>query len=122
MGGDMSNHHFESDGGECTHCGRTWIEIQEDFEKEKRVEMKKFTDEELEQELARRKEEKEKAERPKPTTMDSIDGASIVRACEEYMDNVAEGRPEPDEHYIVEVTLKAVYGKNVYDWINKQYE
>lgn len=82
----------------------------------------KYTDQELEQELKRRKEQEElKSQRPKPRK--NIQIAAIVDYCESYMDALQSGEyRDDDDHYLFEFVVGHVYGKEVWDWINKIIE
>lgn len=78
------------------------------------------TDEELEQELERRKQKQAREERPKIQT--AINWLPLITCCEEYMNEleVTGYVDEDSEHYIYEAAIEAIYGPNVWNWINKQ--
>jgi hypothetical protein len=82
--------------------------------------LKNFTKGELEQELARREEQKNK---PSPltdlATCHELDYSQVKKACERHIQNLADGDQErDDEHWIYEAAMEAVYGKKVWDWVN----
>ena len=70
------------------------------------------------EELERRSEIQElNSQRPKVKTFSS---QRIVDICENYMDSLEKGENrEDDPHYMFEDLLITVYGKDVFDWINK---
>lgn len=53
----------------------------------------------------------------RPTPIQNINVADIVKAAEGYMDEY-----DPDEsdgeHYLTEAIMEAVFGPNVYDYLN----
>jgi len=46
---------------------------------------------------------------------------NLKDACKEYIDSIKDnGRHMKDgEHWIFEAALEAIYGENVFDWVNK---
>jgi len=47
----------------------------------------------------------------------------IVEICEQYMESLDTDLPLKDgKYYIYEVALIALYGEDVFDWINEQDE
>lgn len=78
--------------------------------------------EELQAELERRQQEQKEANKPKMIT-EGIDLAELVITCQEYIDNLFKGEyfdRDDYQHYIYEEALKALYGKDIFNWINKQ--
>lgn len=76
--------------------------------------------EQLQQELKKRESHKDK---PEPLEQGMIDFSAIIESTEIYMKEVAEGECSDHsdaENNIVETVLGAVYGKDVYDWINRR--
>ena len=76
---------------------------------------------ELEAELERRKREKSESEKPKLIT-ENVDLSGLIMTCQEYIDCLHNDNycdREDSEHYIYEEALKALYGKSIFDWINK---
>jgi hypothetical protein len=84
-------------------------------------EFKEFTDEEIHCELYRRDREKLK---PKKlyNAVEHIKGHydKLISTCEEYINNMNDGNGADtnDEHFIFEEALKAVYGNDIFNWIN----
>lgn len=61
-----------------------------------------------------------KAGRPKP--LENPDFSSLIANLESDMDSVVDGTWHEDndnDHYVWEEAMKAVYGKDVFDWWNK---
>lgn len=79
--------------------------------------LKNFTDKELLEELENRK--KSKPKRPKHKSEENICIKGIIDACESFMDNIENGHPEPEKQYIFEAAIGAVYGDEVWNWINQ---
>ncbi len=87
-------------------------------EKEEIMNIRDFKKEELEAELERRKEL-----RPSLLPMNMFDLEKIKEICEAVMINYDEkGYCKDAEGYIYEATLKALYGDDVFDWINENNE
>lgn len=60
-------------------------------------------------------------DRPIQKLGEEIDWGPVRNLCEEYMSNIANGKSMEDsdiEHYIFEETIQALYGKDVWKWIN----
>lgn len=79
-----------------------------------------YTKEQLEKEIKRREEQKNK---PFPLTdlasCNEIDYSKVKKACEVHIQNLADGNQErDDEHWIYEAAMEAVYGKDVWSWVN----
>lgn len=56
-----------------------------------------------------------------PTMMVTPDIERLKLTLKHYITDLAEGNGhEDDDHAIFEVAVEAFYGKNVWDWINKQ--
>lgn len=72
--------------------------------------------EELQAEIERRKAAREN----KPALLTSPDLREVKMLCTDYIQGASEGYVDEDtKQYIFEATLKAFYGKNVFDWVNK---
>lgn len=58
---------------------------------------------------------------PQLITDDKLDLSSLRSTCEEYIDIVVNDKygREDAQHYIYEEAMKAIYGKNIFDFINK---
>lgn len=80
--------------------------------------LKNISDADLEKEMARRQKQRVKV----PTPLQSPDftklQAVIVQGVHTSIEN--EREDEDFEHYVYEAALEAVYGKNFWDWRNKQ--
>jgi hypothetical protein len=86
-----------------------------------KMDISKFTKEDLEKELKRREEQKNK---PFPLTdletCWELDFSQVKKACEVHIQEIADGKVDTDaEHWIYEAAMEAVYGKDVWDWVNK---
>lgn len=79
-----------------------------------------ISDEELKAELARRTAEAKAAE--KPQQISNPDLTNLRRNCQEYIDALdRNGYVDEDwDNYIYEEAMKAIFGKDVFEWINKQ--
>ena len=77
-----------------------------------------FDTEQLEAELARRKEEEERRAMPKP--LEAQDWERVARYCEGYVNALhSEGSVHPDhKQYIFEAAMEAAFGREVWKWIN----
>ena len=81
------------------------------------TDLRTATTEELQAELARR----EKEARPKP--LDRPDWAPLIKLCEQQLDDVQAGESTDDsdlDHYIYEEALIAVYGPDIFTWMNER--
>ena len=61
-------------------------------------------------------------EKPIPLPDDQIDLTSLRAECQEYIDSIADGSYHEDNdtaHYIFESALKAIYGKDIFNYINE---
>jgi len=77
-----------------------------------------FSGEELKAELEMRKQA---AENPMPTPKPVPDFKNLVVMCQEHIQEIAVGNNNNDtEHYIYEAAINAVYGDEVWKWINKR--
>ena len=77
-----------------------------------------YSDEELQQELERRRNKK--ARKPKP--VENPDFSTLIETCQKNIDFlVTEGGDDSDwEYWIYEAAMEAVFGKVVWDWINER--
>lgn len=78
--------------------------------------LSRATIEELQVEIARRQKA---AEKPKP--LDKPDFSALVGWCEEYvkgLDGESGNDIDEQEHFIFEAAMVAVYGSDVWKWIN----
>lgn len=75
---------------------------------------------ELEAELARRKKEKEAGQVPQPLMHPNW--SDTTQQCIGYIQAIAvDGYVDEDlEHYIFEAAINAVYGEDVWKWVNKK--
>lgn len=59
----------------------------------------------------------------KPTALPNPDFAELLEQCQKYIDFMASDEYYSDNdyaHYIYEATIEAVYGPDVWKWINTQ--
>lgn len=82
--------------------------------------LKDFTDAQLQAELDRRKLEKIKADEPKMLPFNNFVPVQIL--CQDYINQLAEeGWVNGNlDHYIFEAAMEAVFGKDVWNWINEK--
>lgn len=78
-----------------------------------------FTDDELKNELERRKQTKKEHEIPK--LIENPDLTVMKKALTHYINYIVEnGHEEKDcEYWIYETAVKTFFGDNTFDWINK---
>lgn len=57
----------------------------------------------------------------KPVPLDDIDFTPVIKMCAEFLDDIEEtGWADEDfTSYLYEEALEAVFGKGVFNWINK---
>ncbi len=79
------------------------------------MKLDKFTDKELEAELAKRKKEKETP--PLPLQRTRLDVSYLREVCRSYIEQIKAGR-EADKNHIVEEAMNCIYGNGVWKWIN----
>jgi hypothetical protein len=81
--------------------------------------IRQFSNGELEKELERRKREK-----AMPLPIDNPDFGDLIGVCKQYIREIAEyGRADEDyDHYIYEAALAAIYGKDVWRFINGKFD
>ena len=79
-----------------------------------------FTCEVLQKELERRRELREELEKPKQ--LEGFDLGPLMKICSDYIDYIAtDWHGDNDwDHYIYETAIETMYGKDVWDWINKK--
>lgn len=97
------------------------MEQEELQQRQKASAISVYSDEELEEEMNRRVKEKEAAAIPQQ--LSSPDLGQLSACCLNYITEIAEGNTHEDDddtHYIFEEAMKALYGENIFDWINKQ--
>ena len=85
-----------------------------------KMDIKDFSPEELQDELNRR-DEKEKISN-KPQLIENPDLTGLKNTIGEYIDSIFDGTYHEDSdirHWIFEAAVTAIYGKDVFDWINK---
>ena len=79
------------------------------------MDLRYISTEELEQELERRR-----SLPPKPRPLISPNFSELVRACSDYIDILEkQGETSDSQHFIFEEAMNAVYGEDVWDWINE---
>ena len=82
--------------------------------------LKAFDTEQLEAELERRREEEEARNKPQPLA--DPNWFYVEKMCTSYVEELSIGqRPHGDsKHYIFEAAMEAVFGREVWGWINKR--
>ncbi len=83
------------------------------------MDISKVTNDELRQEIEKRKIAETK---PKPLTIyTNPDVAKFQKLCSQYIDSLAgEEYFKDHEYYIFEAAIELFYGKDVWDWINER--
>lgn len=77
--------------------------------------LKNYTKEQLEDELKRREE------LVIPIQLESPDLTDLKRVTAEYIEELSKnpaGDMTNSEHFVFEEAMEAIYGKNIFDWIN----
>jgi hypothetical protein len=77
--------------------------------------LNKFTDEELEEELQRRKDP------PDPLASEDVNISNLRTHVENYIKYIHEqGCPPKDaEHFMFEAVMTTFYGNDIWSWLNK---
>jgi hypothetical protein len=58
---------------------------------------------------------------PRPKQIEEPSLSALKKACKEYIDSLADGEYDrEDEHYIYEAAMEAMYGKEVWEYINSK--
>ena len=81
------------------------------------LDLSDYSTDDLELELERRTKESAPKMRKWP------DYADLQHSCQAYIDAIATGtyhEDDDDQHYIFEAALEALYGKDIWDWIQEQ--
>ena len=86
------------------------------------TDLSKISKEELKEEIEKREKEEEEREKPLPLPMIDQDFTQVIKLCESYINDLdKDGWVDEDmDHYIFEAAMEAVYGKSVWEWINKK--
>lgn len=79
-----------------------------------------YSDNELELEMERRKELRKRA--PEPLAIEKIELDLILNGCITYIEALNSSAHGLDdiEHYIFERAMEAVFGKDVWEWVNER--
>jgi len=79
--------------------------------------LKEYSEKELQQELNDRKQRKQDT----PTPVEEPDYSDVFASAVEYITELSETGSEPKDYpqYVFETVMEAVYGKNVWDYINE---
>jgi len=58
----------------------------------------------------------------KPTKLENIEIDTLVQLCQDRIDEIADGDDVDSDlpHYIYEAAMEAVFGNNVWSWINER--
>lgn len=82
------------------------------------MDLSKLSDEDLEKELKRRKEQARKTPSPVPDP----DWAKLVQTAQKCLADMEQNDywDEDNDQYIYEAAMKAIYGPNFFDWFNER--
>lgn len=82
--------------------------------------LKEASEAELLAELERKKKAREAGERPRPLT--SIEIQNLIEVCDAHVEELDKNGYADDDssHYIYEAAMTAIYGPNIFKWINKK--
>ena len=88
--------------------------------KDKRKKLSEFSDEELFEEINERWKER----KDKPQQLETPDLTKLKNVCDEYLRWLEKERRgnRNVEHFIFEEALKALYGEDIFFWINEQLD
>lgn len=88
------------------------------MKKQKKEKLSEFSDDDLLEEIDRRKEEK------RPKQLENPDLNRLRNTCDEHMFLLAEERKTSREieRHTYEVTMITLYGPDIFDWINEQID
>ena len=79
----------------------------------------KLSTKELEEELAIRKARAEAEQAPKPIPNPNFN--SVRNLCIDHVKNLANGGSHEDStQYIYEAAMECIFGRSVWDWVNKK--
>ena len=78
-----------------------------------------YTSDDLVKELKKREEEEIEETRPQP--LDVQDFSQVRKACEVHIQELIDGKVDSDiDHYIYETAMEAIYGKDIWNWVNSK--
>ena len=78
--------------------------------------LKNYTKDELLEEIERR----DRRRKDRPIQVKDPDFGPAVKYAEELMNDIEKGEVNDDaQHYVYETVMEAVYGKDVWNWINE---
>lgn len=82
--------------------------------------LQKLSDDELQAELSRRKDVQRRS--GKPHMLQNPNYKILRSTCQEHIDQLYDKQWVNDDmsHYIFEAAMMALFGADVWDWINKQ--
>jgi hypothetical protein len=81
------------------------------------IPLTKYSDDDLIKELTRRKNYK----KIKPLREATPDFTGLIDLCRSHVDDIANGNEDEDtKQYIYEEAMMAVYGKDIFTWINER--
>lgn len=67
-------------------------------------------------------EQKKKEEREAPAPLVSPNFSPIINMVKEYISDLEKGRePADSKQWIFEAAVEAVYGRKIWDWVNKRH-
>lgn len=90
------------------------------MDKDRRKKLSEFSEEELFEEIHKRWEER----KDKPKQLENPDPIKLRNVCDEYLRWLEKERRGNRnlEHFIFEHALKAIYGEDIFFWINEQLD
>jgi hypothetical protein len=79
-----------------------------------------YSDSDIEMEMERRKELRTRA--PEPIAIELTEWDMVMNGCINYIEALKSGNHHTDdiEHYIFERALEAIFGKDVWEWVNER--
>ncbi len=81
------------------------------------IPLAKYSDDELAKELARRKSYK----KIKPLVVSCPNFTELISLCASHIDDIDSGNEDEDtRQFIYEEAMMAVYGKDIFKWINER--
>ena len=106
----------------CKEAKQFWIKVANliGYSKEeiKIMSLSHYSDDTLQKELNRRKENQDLND--KPVANEEIPTEEIKTLCLKHIDEIENGEIDRGtEHYIYEAAMEAVFGKDVWQWVNR---
>lgn len=85
--------------------------------------LSEFSDQELEEELDKRLKEREENVKPKILPVEDRDYSELIKLCQQHIDALKDGEYDSDcKVFIYEAAMVALFGDDVFTWINDELD